>query len=330
MLNRRRFCTGLAVAPLLATRGGSAFAQDGKRPFTLVVPYTPGGSADTLGRIFADAMSIQVNERVLVDNRPGAGGTIGAAYVAAAPADGRTLLYTLGNLLMNQEFMLKDVRFRANDSLVPIARTTILQVAIVTSATSPFNDLREFLALAKREPGKRSFAYYGDLGVLSMASEAGVDLIRVPYKGGTPGLVDVLAGRVDIIASSLTQAQPMLKAGKAKIALQMGMTRDPAYPDVPTAIEIMPTTEGKQLFEIAFAEQVMGRPFVMPPGVPEDRVKVLRDAFDAALKDPEVLKEAASQKMEIDPVSGAEINALLDRVYAAPPELAARLSAMAK
>jgi tripartite-type tricarboxylate transporter receptor subunit TctC len=123
---------------------------------------------------------------------------------------------------------------------------------------------------------------------------------------------------------------PMLKEGKAKIVLQMGMARDPEFPDVPTAIEIMPTAEGKQLFEIAFAEQVMGRPFVLPPGVPPDRVKVLRDAFDKALKDPELLADAKAQKMEIDPVTGAEINALLDRVYAAPPALAARLSAMAK
>jgi tripartite-type tricarboxylate transporter receptor subunit TctC len=123
---------------------------------------------------------------------------------------------------------------------------------------------------------------------------------------------------------------PMLKAGAAKVILQMGMARDPEYPDVPTAIEIMPTAEGKQLFEIAFAEQVMGRPFVLPPGVPADRVKLLRDAFDAALKDPELLADAKAQKMEIDAVTGAAINALLDRVYAAPPELAVRLREMAK
>jgi tripartite-type tricarboxylate transporter receptor subunit TctC len=84
------------------------------------------------------------------------------------------------------------------------------------------------------------------------------------------------------------------------------------------------------MFEIAFAEQVMGRPFVMPPGVPADRVKVLRDAFDAAVKDPALLEDAKTQNMEIDPVSGAEINALLDRVYAAPPDLVTRLRELAK
>ena len=116
----------------------------------------------------------------------------------------------------------------------------------------------------------------------------------------------------------------------AKVILQMGMSRDAEFPDIPTAIEIMPTPEGKQLFEIAFAEQVMGRPFVLPPGVPADRVQALRAAFDAAVKDRALLEDAKAQNMEIDPVTGAAINALLDRVYGAPPALAARLREMAK
>ncbi len=123
---------------------------------------------------------------------------------------------------------------------------------------------------------------------------------------------------------------PWLKSDTAKVILQMGMTRDAAFPDIPTAIEIMPTAEGKQLFEIAFAEQVMGRPFVLPPGVPADRVQALRAAFDAAVKDPALLEDAKAQKLEIDPVTGTAINALLDRVYAAPPELSTRLREMAK
>jgi tripartite-type tricarboxylate transporter receptor subunit TctC len=156
------------------------------------------------------------------------------------------------------------------------------------------------------------------------------------YGGSQDALLALERNEVDAHVSGGSSAAfrariaPMLKSGQAKIILQMGMARDAAYPDVPTAIEIMPTAEGKQLFEIAFGEQVMGRPFVVPPGVPADRVKVLRDAFDAAVKDPELLADAKSQKMEIDPVTGAAINALLDRVYAAPPDLAARLSEMAK
>jgi tripartite-type tricarboxylate transporter receptor subunit TctC len=123
---------------------------------------------------------------------------------------------------------------------------------------------------------------------------------------------------------------PWLKSGATRVILQQGMVRDAAFPDIPTAIEIVSKPEDKQMFEIAFAEQVMGRPFVMPPGVPADRVKVLRDAFDKAVKDPALLEDAKTQNMEIDPVSGAEINALLDRVYAAPPDLVTRLRELAK
>ncbi len=156
------------------------------------------------------------------------------------------------------------------------------------------------------------------------------------YPGSQESLLAMERNEVDSHVSGGSSAAfrariaPLLKSGTARIILQMGMVRDAEYPDIPTAIDIMPTAEGKQLFETAFAEQVMGRPFVVPPGVPADRVKVLRDAFDAALKDPALLEDAKSQRMEIDPVTGAAINALLDRVYAAPPEIAARLREMAR
>jgi tripartite-type tricarboxylate transporter receptor subunit TctC len=156
------------------------------------------------------------------------------------------------------------------------------------------------------------------------------------YPGSQESLLAVERNEVDGHVSGGSSAAfrariaPLIKAGDAKVILQMGMARDAAFPDIPTAIEIMAIPADKQLFEIAFAEQVMGRPFVVPPGVPAERVKVLRDAFDAALKDAALLEDAKSQRMEIDPVTGAEINALLERVYAAPPDVANRLRELAR
>jgi len=124
--------------------------------------------------------------------------------------------------------------------------------------------------------------------------------------------------------------EPWIKAGTARIIMAMGKSRDASYPDVPTAIELMTAPDDKQLFEIAFAEQVMGRPFVVPPGVPAERVAALRAAFDATMLDPEFLADAATAKAEIAPVDGATINALLDRAYTAPPALVERLRALAK
>jgi tripartite-type tricarboxylate transporter receptor subunit TctC len=123
---------------------------------------------------------------------------------------------------------------------------------------------------------------------------------------------------------------PWLSRGDAKVIMQMGLKRDAEFPDVPTAIEVAPNPADKQLFEIAFAEQVMGRPFVLPPGVPRERITALRSAFDATMKDPAFLDDAKLQHAEIDPVSGEDINALLDRVYAAPADVIARIRELAK
>jgi tripartite-type tricarboxylate transporter receptor subunit TctC len=112
--------------------------------------------------------------------------------------------------------------------------------------------------------------------------------------------------------------------------MQMGMARDAEFPDVPTALELMSNADDRQLFEIAFAEQVMGRPFVVPPGVPAERVAALRAAFDATMKDPLFLADAEKEKVEIAPVDGITINNLLDRAYSAPAPVVERLRALAK
>ena len=260
MTNRRNFCMGLAAAPLLATRPDFALAQD-KRQFSMVIPYPPGGSTDLLGRTFADALSGQLGEKIIVENRPGAGGTIGAAHVAAAPADGRTLLYTYGNLLLTQEFMMKDLRFRALDSLVPVARTCVVQAVIVAGVNFPANDLREFIAMSRRSPGKHTYGYYGDLGNASVAAEAGIDLLRIPYKGGMPGMVDVAAGIVDIITSSVAQAGPMLRGGKLKALAVTGDQRMSEWPNVPTVKEILPNYRALD-YQVVMAPKATPRPVV--------------------------------------------------------------------
>jgi tripartite-type tricarboxylate transporter receptor subunit TctC len=156
------------------------------------------------------------------------------------------------------------------------------------------------------------------------------------YDGSQACLMAVERGEVDAHISGGSSApfrariMPWLARGDAKVIMQMGMKRDAAFVDVPTAIEVESAAADKQLLEIAFAEQVMGRPFVLPPGVPPDRVAALRAAFDETMKDPEFLDDAKLQMADIDPVGGGEINALLDRVYAAPPEVVARLRELIK
>jgi tripartite-type tricarboxylate transporter receptor subunit TctC len=156
------------------------------------------------------------------------------------------------------------------------------------------------------------------------------------YAGSQACLLALERGEVDAHVSGGSSSpfrariMPWLSHGDAKVIMQMGMKRDAEFPDVPTAIEVVPNPADKQLFEIAFAEQVMGRPFVLPPGVPRDRITALRSAFDATMKDTAFLDDAKLQRAEIDPVSGEDINALLDRVYAAPADVIARIRELAK
>lgn len=299
MPTRRNFSLTLAAAAWMAAPF-QAHAQGSRRPMTVVVPYASGGSTDILARVLATALGTQTGETVIVENRPGGGGTIGASYVAGLPPDGRTLLYTPGPTLLNQEFLLKGVAFRPLQALVPLAKTCDVQVAIVAAAGHPAGDLSEFIAMAARNPKKHSFAYYGDLGVVSMAAEAGIDLIRVPYKGGAPGLVDVAAGNVDIIASSLTQALPMLQGGKLKLLAIMGEKRMAEYPNVRTVKEVLPRFRAVEYQGI-----------FLPADTPKSVVDPLWKSVSAVLNSPEYRRTLSERGAVADPLGPEDFKRFL-------------------
>src|SRR5262245_36462760 len=156
------------------------------------------------------------------------------------------------------------------------------------------------------------------------------------YPGSPEALIAFERGEVEAYVSGGTGAPTLarmvaqIESGNAKAFVQMGMKRMARFSDIPTAMDLVSSPEHKRLFEIVFTDQVMGRPFVVAPGVPADRVAALRSAFDATMKDAAFLAEAKQQKMEIDPVAGAEINALLERVYTAPPAVIARIRELVK
>lgn len=156
------------------------------------------------------------------------------------------------------------------------------------------------------------------------------------YKGSQAALMALEKGEVEAHVSGGSSAafrnrfMPWVKDGKVRVLLQMGLERDSAFPDAPLVMDLIKKEEDKQLFELAFAEQIMGRPFLAPPRVPAERVKALRDAFDATMKDKDYLGEAAKLKLEINPVSGVRINKLLDNVYSRPPALLDRYRQAAK
>ena len=156
------------------------------------------------------------------------------------------------------------------------------------------------------------------------------------YKSSQEALLALERGEVEGHCSGSSSAtlrarmEPLISAGKVKILAQLGREKDPDYPDVPLILDLAATPADRQILELAFTQQVMAWPVVAPPGVPADRIKALRDAFDATMKDPDFLAEAARQKLIINPVSGEKIAALLDRIYASPKDVLDRVAALSE
>jgi tripartite-type tricarboxylate transporter receptor subunit TctC len=332
------------VLPLVAGATQRAKAQSpeefyrGKR-LTMITSASVGGGYDQYARLLAKHMPrfIPGNPSIVVQNMVGAEGIRAANFLYNVAAQDGTVI---GGIARNNglakfyDVNNAAVKFDARKFhwLGSPQQEIGLFILRTQKGAKSIEDLKKIeVVVSSTTRGAPTSIYPRMLAALYGAKIKVVD----GYGGSQEALLAVERNEVDGHVSGGSSAAfrariaPWLKS-YAKVILQMGMTRDAAFPDIPTAIEIMPTAEGKQLFEIAFAEQVMGRPFVLPPGVPADRVQALRAAFDAAVKDKALLEDAKSQRMEIDPVTGAAINALLDRVYNAPPALSARLREMAK
>jgi len=305
-ISRRALVAGLAAAPIIAAAPRGALAQAARRPFTVVVPYPPGGSTDLLGRLYAEGLGNQLGEKVVVENRPGANGMIGTAQVASAPPDGRTLCYTFGSLLLNQQFLMKNPGVDALNDLEPVVRTAIIHAAFVAAADAPYKDLAEFIALARRNPGKHSYAFYGDLASAAVAAEAGIDLIRVPYKGGVPGMTDVAGGRVDMIYSSIAQSGPLLRSGKLKALAVAGDQRLAEFPNVPTVKEVLPNYRALD-YQVVLA----------PKGTPKPMLEDLHRRSVAVLTSAEMRRQFEERGSVVAPLTPDELRAFMAADHAA-------------
>jgi tripartite-type tricarboxylate transporter receptor subunit TctC len=306
----------------------------------LVTSASVGGGYDQYARLLAKHMQRHIpgEPNIIVQNMVGAEGLRAANYLYNVAAQDGTVI---GGLQRNTalarfyDFNNAGIQFDARKFhwLGSPQQEIGLFILSTRSGMSGIGDLKD------REVAVSSTAHNSPSTVYSRMLNATIGTRLKPiegYDGSQACLMAVERGEVDAHVSGGSSApfrariMPWLAKGDAKVIMQMGMKRDAAFPDVPTAIEVETAPADKQMFEIAFAEQVMGRPFVLPPGVPRERIVALREAFDATMKDAEFLDDARLQKAEIDPVGGEAINALLDRVYAAPPELVARIRELIK
>jgi len=225
------FCLGIA---------GAAAQQYPVRPVRVVVPLTPGGGVDILARIVADHYSQVLGQRFIVDNRPGAGGSIGVETVAKAAPDGHTLLVSSSSMVTNAA--IQNVRYDPIRDFQPVTKLTSNAYILLTSTSLPVSSVKELVALARSKPGNVTYASSGTGGVLHLGAEllcalAGVQMNHVPYKGVADAYPAVISGQVNWVLGNPISALPLIRAGRVKGIAVSGAARMKVLPDLPTIAE---------------------------------------------------------------------------------------------
>lgn len=301
-LTRRH--AALAVA---ATLCAAAFAQDKypSKPITLVVPQTAGGANDAIARVVAQRLSEQMGQSVIVDNRPGAGGTVATVALARAKHDGYTLLLTADSAHVVGPALYKNPGFDAVKDFEPIAPVATAGYVLVANPSFPANNVAELIAQAKAHPGQYTIASAGN-GTLNhligemLQKQAGIQLRHVPYKGSAAAATDVVGGQVPLSVQSLPSVMGFIKAGKLKVLGVVNAKRVAALPDVPTIGE---TLKG-------FGEAPWYALFA-PAGTPAPILAQLQAEVARALDQKEVADKLAAVGCEPFKGTAAQLGALV-------------------
>jgi tripartite-type tricarboxylate transporter receptor subunit TctC len=231
------------AAVAAATTWGDATAQTyPTKPVRIVVPFPPGGATDVLGRLVAEKLSARFGQQVVIENKPGAGGSIGATLVAQSAADGHTLFIGSNPGFTSAPPLGKDVGYDPIRDFAPITMLATQSFLLNLHTSVPIGSVKELVAYAKQQPGKLSYASPGvgsphHLGMELFKLQAGVDIVHVAYRGGAPAMQDVVAGQVPIMFGSYVIAGPHLKTGKLKAIGASGAKRVVQAPDIPTIAE---------------------------------------------------------------------------------------------
>lgn len=251
------------------------------KPIKLIVPYPAGGGTDSLARPLAQQLTNRLGQTVVVDNRGGAGGSIGMEYVARAPADGYTLLLALTPQLAVNGALYEKIPYDPIKSFTPISLIAEAPYLLLVNPSLPVNSLKEFLALAKAEGGKLAYATSGSGSGGHMAAEllismTGISMTHVPYKGGGPAISDVLAGHVKVLFAPAVSSMQHIQAGRLRAIAITGNKRLSSLPSVPTIAEAgVPGYDSTVWYAV-----------LAPPNTPRDIVNRINSELLQTLKDP--------------------------------------------
>jgi len=240
---RRLFLTSLSAILLACFTPGVAVAAADfpSRPIKIIVPFSPGGGTDVIFRIIGARLGEALGQSVVIENRPGAAGTIGANNVAKSDPDGHTLLaYHIA--MVTAHHVQKDMQYDPINDFTPIALVGAATNAVVVNSSLPVKNFAEFVELAKKEPGKIHFGSSGlggsdHLGGVMVQIATGIKLTHVPYKGGAPANAAAASGEIDMTAGTIAQSGSFVRAGKLRALVVMQPERNPEWPDIPSAAE---------------------------------------------------------------------------------------------
>lgn len=298
--SRRRALAGLAAAATLpvtlSLAPARAFAQAWpSRPIRLVVPTPPGSSVDVAARLIAEGLRGKLGgATVLVENKPGAGGTIAAADVARSTPDGHSLFVGFNGPLATAEHVFPKLPYRPLESFAPVIATVSQPHVLVVNAAHPARTLREFVAGVKAAPGKANYASVGNASASHLTMElfksaAGLFIVHIPYNGGPAATQGLIAGDVDALFTAYVNVQGPVSAGRLRVLALAEKKRSPRLPEVPTFAE-----QG-----VPQVDAPLWNAIVAPAGTPAEIVGKLNTAIDAVLAEPSVREKLAGGGMDV-------------------------------
>jgi len=291
----RLIAAGALATPLhVGLRTATAAAADDfpSRPIRMVVPFTPGGGTDVVGRKLAEGMERLLGKPIVVDNKPGAGTVIGTDLVAKAPADGYTLLLTTSALAINDS-LVKKLPYRTDTDFIGVGLICTGPNVLVVKPDSPIKTVADVIAAAKSNPGKLTYGSSGSGSSVHLTAElfklmAGVDIIHVPYKGAGGAYTDLMGGQLDLVFGTAGGVASYVGGGRMRAVAVTSAQRTSAYQDVPTVAETVPGYESNVWYGI-----------LAPAGTPPERVARVNEALRQAAETPQYMERLAADGLTV-------------------------------
>ncbi len=281
-----------ATAVLTTTTDARAQSPYPSKPITLIVPFPAGGPTDLVARVIAQEMGKSMGQPVVIDNKGGANGNLGAVVAAKAPADGYTLLYNTSSITLSPA-LYKNLSYDLKRDFAPVALTAVIPLALVVAPNIPVENVKEFIAWVKAHPGKVSYGSAGNgnvthLGAFQFVQANGLDAVHIPYKGSSPADVDLAGGQIQFMTDTVNSVMAFVKDKRMKMLAVTTAKRMSLFPDVPTLAE-----SGMPGFEVGAWQGVL-----VPANTPKPVIQRLNLEVLKALQTPEVKQKLAQQGVE--------------------------------